>query len=448
MRNPATLRAHPSNARRHPDAQIAKLAASIDRFGFTAPVLVDRRGRILAGHARVLAARRAGLKEVPTLELDLRDGDARAYLLADNRIAADATWDHDLLRVEIEALRDLEAGADLVGAAGFDPGELDAFLHRTALPAIDGPAIAETNGHGPDLEPLSSEPDPLDAEVVVDRPTTRRGDLWALGRHRVLCGDCTGAETVHALLGDGAPTLILTDPPYCSGSFQESLRAVGSIGTKRTNAGKNRRADSKAKQVVPVVANDALSTRGYQALLSRAIELAPSVGFLYVFTDWKMWLALFDVVERTGFGVRSMIVWDKGSAGMGMGWRAQHELVMWGARSRAKFDGHKAAGNVLRQSRQKNEWHYTQKPVEILRTMLVVADFAPTVYDPFLGSGSTLIACEAEGRTGFGMELDPKFVDAAVLRWQAQTGLEATLATEGSADRGRTFAALRDARKE
>ena len=210
----------------------------------------------------------------------------------------------------------------------------------------------------------------------------------------------------------GRCKLILTDPPYCSGGFQESGRSSGSIGTT-----------DKSKKV----ANDTLSTRGYIALMRSALSCVTDALFAYVFTDWRMWVNLFDVMESSGFGVRNMIVWDKGTPGMGCGWRAQHELVMFGSRGKTSFDNHKAQGNVISVARSGNPDHPTQKPVELITRILNVTDFAETVYDPFLGSGTTLVACEQEGRSCYGMELEPHYVDVVIARWEALTGEKAVL---------------------
>jgi DNA modification methylase len=145
-------------------------------------------------------------------------------------------------------------------------------------------------------------------------------------------------------------------------------------------------------------------------------------GCVYVFTDWRMWVNLFDLVESCGYGVRNMITWDKGAPGMGVGWRSQHELVMFASRKGAKFDNTKARGNVIQCQRTGNVNHTTEKPVELLRKILAVTDFATTIYDPFLGSGSTAVACELEGRTCYGMEIDPAYA-AVTLERLASMGL-------------------------
>lgn len=233
------------------------------------------------------------------------------------------------------------------------------------------------------------------------------GDVWQLGKHRVCCGDSTNAEDVAKLFGGAQPFAIVTDPPYCSGGFQESGKKSGSIGT-RDNI---------------MIANDTLSTRGYMSLIKNVIERAGKCAMVYVFTDWRMFVNLFDTVEASGFGVRNMIVWDKGTPGMGVGWRSQHEVCLFGSRSAQKFNPHLAQGNVIQCKRTGNVNHPTEKPVELLYKILRVSDMATDIYDPFSGSGTTLIACEQlENRRCFAMELDPHYCDVIISRWEQMTG--------------------------
>ena len=230
---------------------------------------------------------------------------------------------------------------------------------------------------------LAPEPealtDPDDVPEPPTEPVSKRGDVWTLGRHRLMCGDATVAADVERLLGGAKMDAILTDPPYSSGGFQESGRSSGSVG---------RRAAYK-------IPNDRLSTRGYQALIKGVLALA-AASVVYVFTDWRMWVNLFDVVESSGYGVRSMIVWNKEFPGMGVGWRSQHELIMCGTRENGLWLKHQGAqGNVITLRREPSLEHPTMKPVALLDTVLETP-FAKTVYDPFVGSGTTIIAAERQ----------------------------------------------------
>ena len=256
-------------------------------------------------------------------------------------------------------------------------------------------------------------PDPKleQAAALVKKWDTKRGQLWSIGKHRLLCGESTSPEDVAKLLDGAKIDALVTDPPYCSGGFQESGRSAGSIGS-----------DAKIKASI---ANDRLSSRGYMALLKAALGLS-GASMAYIFTDWRMWVNLFDVAESSGYGVRNMIVWNKGTPGMGMGWRSQHEIVMFAARDMVKFDNHKAVGNVITLDRTGNPLHPTQKPVELIETLLQVADMAATVYDPFLGSGTVLAAAQTQGRTCYALEIEPKYVAVALQR-MADMGLKPEL---------------------
>lgn len=354
---------NPKNPNTHPDAQIQALGRIIRQTGWRAPITVSKRsGFIVKGHGRLAAAKLEGLTEVPVdYQNYTNEAEEYADLVADNRIAELAEIDNKLL-------------ADIF--ADIDTGEI--------------PELPEE-----------------------DQTITQRGDLWILGNHRLVCGDSTN-EADRALLLDGAePQILLMDPPYCSGGFQESGRSTGSIGTKRY--------DANGKEIKVTIANDTLSTRGYQQLM-RSILKQFTGTVVYCFTDWRMWLYLYDVMEESGFGVKNMIVWNKKTPGMGMGWRTQHELIMFAHRTKPAWDNHKGYGNVIEATRSGNELHPTQKPVEILEKLLDNTQWAEGVMDAFGGSGTTLIAAESIGQKSYLMELSPQFVDTIVKRYIRTTG--------------------------
>lgn len=393
------------NPRTHSAAQVAQIAASIIEFGFTAPILVDEKsGMILAGHGRLAAARKLGMPEVPVVPLGyMTEAQRRAYVIADNRLALNAGWDDELLAAELAALQ----GVDFdLGVLGFTDDELAGLM-----PPGEGAGIGAGTGAGGD----DNGEDEIPAPPAVAH--TRPGQVWQLGRHRIMCGDSTVPAHVERLRAGMAVDVVCTDPPYCSGGFQETEKSPGSVGTNATH-----------KQV----ANDTLSTRGYMALLKSAfIEFG--APFLYSFTDWRMWTYLFDVAESSGYGVRSMIVWNKGTAGMGRGWRAQHELILWACRSTPPYPkDYGGRGNVIEAKRSGNAHHTTEKPVDLIEQLIGNLPFVKVVGDPFAGSGTTLIACEKLDRVFLGMELDPLYCDVAVRRWQRLTGARAIDADTGA----------------
>lgn len=357
---------------------------SLKKFGWVYPVLTNRDGVLADGEHRVDVAIAHNEFFGPVLRLDVDDVDRRLL----RQVTGKVKGSHVLARDIEEYVRIYKAGrqgqlTELVG------------IKETTLRRLMGSA----KKHKTDL----------DAVPVVAGTDIKKGDIIQLGRHRIMCGDCTHPEDVQALFNGAKIVCVITDPPYCSGGFQEAGRHQGSKG-------------SEAYTVK--IANDTLSSRGFQALLKRAISLA-SAGVAYIFTDWRMWVYLFDLVESEGFRVRSMLVWAKDTPGMGQGWRSQHELIMCATRMEDPFEYNKhegAQGNVLHATRTLNKLHPTQKPVELITTILKVTTTAVTVYDPFGGSGTTLMACEDMGTTCYVMELEPNFCETIAKRWEEYTG--------------------------
>lgn len=364
---------------------VEAIARSISQFGYTAPIIVQKGTyRILAGHGRLEALRHLKRDKASVIVVDLSDSDAALYTLADNQIAATSEWDFPKLARTLKDLDDL--GAD-VSLSGFTPGQLDRLSSWT--PFDD------------DEEP------PVPAELPA-KPITRPGDVWTCGRHLLACGDCRQPLDVARVLGKDRAQLMITDPPYCSGSFQEAGKAAGTWGD---------------------IASDNLSTRGYIALM-RSMLATARVQTSYIFTDWRMWIPLFDVTDSSGLAVRSMIVWDKGTPGLGALWRTQHEIVMFASRTgNRRQKGMPSRGNVLKSKRTGNVHHYTEKPVDLIQE--IIKGDEPSgrkdcpIYDPFCGSGSTLLAAERQGRRALCMDVEPRWVDVAVRRWQAMTGKKA-----------------------
>ena len=356
-----------------------------------------RSGFIVKGHGRLAAALLEGVKEVPVdYQNYTNDAEEYADLVADNRIAELAEIDNKLLA---DIFAEIDTGEIPTELTGYTDEEMESLITGLAEALHDDTELNE-----PDEVPELPEP---------DQTVTQKGDLWILGRHRVVCGSSTNSADMELLLNGAHPEILLTDPPYCSGGFQESGRSSGSIGTKRK--------DDNGKEISVTIANDTLSTRGYQSLMREVLQSFDGL-VAYIFTDWRMWVYLFDIVESAGLGVKNMIVWNKKSPGMGMGWRAQHELVMFAHRTKPKWDNHKGYGNVIEATRSGNELHPTQKPVEILEKLLDNTEWAEGVLDTFGGSGTTLIAAESAGQPSFVMEMEPGFVDVIVQRYIRATG--------------------------
>ena len=356
------------------------LKDSITRFGFVDPLIVnthkERKNILVGGHQRLKIAKELGYKDVPCVEVDLTPDKEKELNVRLNKNTGQ--WDWDAL------------------ANHFDVGELLEW----------GFSEDELQFTEPEVQGLTDDDDVPEVEEAI----TQQGDLWILGEHRLLCGDGTIKQNVDKLLDGKNIDLILTDPPYCSGGFQESGKSVGSVGT-----------DAKHK----IIVNDRLSTRGYTALL-KTVFTNINPNFIYAFTDWRMWVYLFDIFESSTFSVKSMIAWDKGTAGMGRGWRAQHELIMWGCKITPPYDRKwGGAGNVINTKRTGNNLHTTEKPVELIESLILNTPFAQTIADPFIGSGTTLIACEKTNRKCYGMEIDPHYCDVIVKRWEDYTGNKA-----------------------
>lgn len=391
---------NPANPNTHPDEQIQMLGRVIRYQGWRSPITVSNRsGFIVKGHGRLAAAMLEGLKEVPVDYQDYAtEADEYADLVADNRLA-------ELSEIDQKKLADIFAEID----TGEIPVEMTGYTESEMESLITGLAEALHD------DSVLNEPDDIPETPEPDQTITQKGDLWILGHHRVVCGDSTNEADRELLLDGNHPEILLIDPPYCSGGFQEAGRSSGSIGTKRASK------DGETNWTRPTIANDALSTRGFQQLMRNVLKSFDGL-VVYSFTDWRMWVYLFDVMEESGFGVKSMIVWNKKTPGMGMGWRAQHELVMFAHRTKPKWDMHKGYSNVIEATRSGNEFHPTQKPVEILEQLLDNTDWAEGVLDCFGGSGTTLIAAESVGQPSYLMELEPGFVDVIVKRYIRTTG--------------------------
>ena len=387
------------NARQHSDEQIAQIAASIAEFGFVNPILTGADGVLVAGHGRLAAARKLGLSTVPVVVLDhLTPTQRRALVLADNRLAELATWDDALLRVELEALRD----------EGFD---LD-------LTGFDADALADLlAGEEPEHEGQTEDDTVPD---VPEEPVSQPGDLWRLGPHRLICGDATTAESYAQLFPDGERAdMVFTDPPYnvnYANSPKDKLR------------GKHR----------PIL-NDALGEGFYDFLYDAlALIMAHTRGAIYVAMSSSELDTLQAAFRAAGGHWSTFIIWAKNTFTLGRAdYQRQYEPILYGWPEGATrhWCGDRDQGDVWHFNKpQKNDLHPTMKPVELVeRAIRNSSRPGHKVLDPFGGSGTTLIAAEKSGRVARLIELDPKYADVIVRRWQDWTGQQATRESDGLA---------------
>ncbi|MEX3787325.1 site-specific DNA-methyltransferase [Paraburkholderia sp. BR14374] len=385
------------NAKQHSDAQVAQIAASIIEFGWGAPILVDGQNNVIAGHGRLLAARKLGLTEVPVVPMThLTDIQRRALILADNKIGENASWDDELLGLELAELKN--AGVD-PALTGFSADEWDALIA----------------GDEPDRAGQTDE----DAVPEIDEiPVSRTGDIWLLGEHKLLCGDATKAESYRALLGDELADMAFTDPPYnvnYANTAKDKLR------------GKNR----------PIL-NDNLGD-GFESFLTAACQnlLAVTKGAVYIAMSSSELDSLQSAFRSAGGRWSTFIIWAKNTFTLGRAdYQRQYEPILYGWRDGADhfWCGARDQGDVWQiRKPTKNDLHPTMKPVELVeRAVRNSSKTRDIVLDPFGGSGTTLISCEKSGRRARLIELDPKYVDVIVRRWQDYTGAEATHAHDGA----------------
>jgi DNA modification methylase len=418
----ASLRPDPRNARKHSREQVASIANSIGAFGFNNPILHDADGVIVAGEGRWLAAGVRGLDEVPAINLGhLTEQQRRAYALADNRIALDATWDEAKLARELAAL---EAG--MAKLAGFSDKEVERLL-ASALEVAGGGVAGVSSG--------LTDPEAIPAAPA--RPVSAIGDIWCCGKHRVICGDATNGEHVAALLAGGKPHLMATDPPY-GVEYDPAWRADEQFVANRRRDGKST-IKTGAFAALGAVQNDD------RADWREAWALFPGdVAYVWHSALFAPEVALS--LEAVGFERRAQIIWRKPHFAISRGhYHWQHEPCWYVVRQGAT--GHWAGDRkqttiwditslvgftTQTEGENARTGHSTQKPVECMRRPILNNSMVDdAVYDPFLGSGTTLIAAEMTARVCYGCELSPAYVDIIVKRWQDFTGRQAVLDGDG-----------------
>ncbi len=406
-----SLRPYPNNARRHSRKQIRQIAESMRRFGFTNPVLVSDEAEIIAGHGRVIAAKELGLHEVPTLRLShLSPAERRAYVLADNKLALNAGWDTEILAIEFEALAELDFDLSLTG---FSIAEIDFTLEQAREARI--------------------EPRPA-VDVILPRPlnpVTRFGEMWRLGRHRLLCGDARSSEDVARLMGNEPADLVFTDPPY-NVQIDGHVCGLGSV--------RHREFAMAAGEMTRIE-----FTRFLTATLTNSAAVCRDGAVAFVCMDWRHMRELLDAGEDAFTELKNLCVWNKSNGGMGSFYRSKHELVFVFKVGTAAHTNSFGLGETGRY--RTNVWDYPgissvggQRMDELamhptVKSTALVADAikdcsrrGEIVLDIFGGSGTTLIAAETCGRQARLLEYDPAYSDTIIARWERLTGKHATLA--------------------
>jgi len=404
-----------SNARSHSRHQIRQIATSIEKFGFTNPILIDSKNTIIAGHGRVAAAKLLGLQRVPTIHLEgLSEHEIRAYILADNRIAEKAGWDKSILAIELQNLISIDADFDIT-ITGFEIPEIDLILTEFSNNRLKQ-EVLDVDEAGPAL--------------------TKPGDLWLLGKHRILCGNSLEAASFTSLMANRRANLVFVDPPY-------NLQIDGNVSGKGV-----------VQHQDFAMASGELSEAEFGAFLvtslSNLARNSVDGSIHYVCMDWRHVGELRAAGKQIYDGLLNLGVWTKNNGGQGSLYRSRHELVfvfkrgkrphrnnvmlgkygryrtnVWEYPSASTFSKHGEEGNLLSS-------HPTVKPVALVAdAILDCSARGDLVLDSFLGSGSTLIAAERVGRICYGMEIAPRFVDVAIRRWQRHTGQSAVLEESG-----------------
>jgi DNA modification methylase len=413
----SSLRLDPKNPRFHSEKQIRQIARSIEAFGFNVPVVVDAKLQVIAGHGRVLASRQLKLAEVPTIQLDhLSDTQRRAFLIADNRLTENAAWDEQLLGEQLKCLSEAEIDFSLE-VTGFEMAEIDLFIEGLASEG----------------EAEEDRADALPTEFIC---VTRPGDLWCLGKHRVLCGDALDADSYSRLMEKKKASLLFTDPPYNV-----------PIDGNTSGFGKTHYREF-------AMASGEMSEEQFTEFLRKSLAAAAdntlSGSMHFVCMDWRHMWQLLAAGTAIYSEFKNLCVWTKESGTMGSLYRSQHELVFVFKYGKTSHRNNIQLGKFGRN--RTNVWNYpransfgrssdegalltlhpTVKPVTLVAdAILDCSARGELILDPFLGSGTTVIAAEKTGRTCYGLELDPQYVDIVVRRWQAFTGQNAQHATSG-----------------
>jgi DNA modification methylase len=428
VRPTASLKTNPRNARTHSKKQIRQIADSIVAFGFVVPLVVDESSTILLGHGRLAAAILLGLSKVPVIVLEgLSEAKKRALLLADNKIADNAGWNRELLAVELPELAELLIDEDLdISITGFEPVEIDQIAT--------------------DFEEDTSDPaDTIESEWLAGSVVSKPGDIWKLGEHRLSCGDARDAGDIDRLMSGKRAAMVFLDPPY-----DVQVRSVVGRG--------------RIKHAEFAMASGEMSPSEFTAFLEEALGNAARVShngaIHYVCMSWRHVAELIEAGREVYNAMLNLAVWVKSNAGQGSFYRSQHELICvfrvgnaphlnnveLGRHGRSRSNvWHYAGVNTFRAGRMDElAAHPTVKPITMVAdAMKDCTRRGDIVLDTFAGAGTTMLAAERVGRRAYSLELEPKYVDVAICRWQAFTRSDAL-----HADTGRTFAEMAGDRKD
>ena len=415
----ATLKPYGRNPHTHSKKQVRQIAESIRTFGWTNPILIDAMGGVIAGHGRLEAAKLLGLETVPTIRIeDMTEAQKRAYVLADNKLAENAGWDRELLALELQGLLEMDIDFE-VTATGFEMGEIDVLIA-----GLDGEGEADADDEAP--------------PVKFDRPAiTQPGELWMLGRHRLLCGDALKGQSYARVLDGDPAQMVFTDPPY-------NVPIDGHV----CGLGKIKHADF-------AMASGEMSEAEFTAFLKTVfghlVAHSSDGAIHFVCSDWRHIFELLTAGRAVYTELKNLCVWNKSNGGMGSLYRSKHEMIAVFKAGRAPHINNVELGRHGRN--RANVWDYrgvnafggdrdealemhpTVKPVAMVADAILDCSMrGGIVLDAFAGSGTTILAAERTGRRGRAIELEPHYVDVAVRRFQDATGIDAV-----DADSGRTF---------
>tara|TARA_Y100001937_G_scaffold10231_1_gene12551 strand:+ start:639 stop:1832 length:1194 start_codon:yes stop_codon:yes gene_type:complete len=380
-----------NNSRTHSENQVSQVAASITEFGFNNPILIDKKNTIIAGHGRLLAAQKLGLPEVPCVRLEhLTETQKKAYIIADNKLALNAGWDEELLSLELKGLE--EDGFD-TSLIGFDEKEMAQILSGNPKDGLTG-----------------------DDELpeVSENAQTKEGNLYQLGVHRLLCGDSTEENAVNRLFDGQTVDLLLTDPPY-GVNYAEKNTFLNNL--------------DQGKRVQKHIQNDEIVN--LDEFLGKFLQVIPfsETNIFYIFFAGQQLHHIESALNLAKLKLSQYLVWNKNNHVLSRtDYLCKHEFILYGWKNKHKFYGKKGKTVIDHPRPLKNELHPTMKPVGLL-TRLIEDGSLPNqnIFDPFLGSGSTLIAAEKTNRKCFGIEKDPIYCDVIVKRWEDFTGSKAKL---------------------